>query len=190
MTFQNESSNSYIYDENLFNKLRLLRLKIAREKRMPAYIVFPDSTLMEIVAALPETEEEFSELKEFIKWVKFDRLGAFAYSAEEGTGAALLPEQLDEEVKVARQNEIMEIQREISETLQKEKIGRTVEVLCEGYDEENLMYFGRSQADSLDVDGMTYFAAEDEVEIGEFVVVRVLDADQYDCTGVQIEKEI
>lgn len=63
MTFQNESGNSYVYDENLFNRLRLLRLKIAREKRVPAYIVFPDSTLMEIVAALPETEEEFSLIK-------------------------------------------------------------------------------------------------------------------------------
>ena len=144
-----------------------------------------------VIAGFPgETEEEFNELVEFVKWAKFDRLGAFAYSAEDGTGAALLPEQLEEDVKVARRDEIMEIQREISENLQKEKIGRTVEVLCEGYDEENLMYFGRSQADSLDVDGITYFAAEDEVEIGEFVMTRILDADQYDCTGVQIEKEI
>ena len=144
-----------------------------------------------VITGFPgDTEEEFSELKEFIKWAKFDRLGAFAYSAEDGTGAALLPEQLEEDVKVARRDEIMEIQREISENLQKEKIGRTVEVLCEGYDEENLMYFGRSQADSLDVDGMTYFAAEDEVKIGEFVMTCILDADQYDCTGVQIEKEI
>lgn len=143
-----------------------------------------------VIAGFPgETEEEFNELKTFIEWAKFDRLGAFAYSAEEGTGAALLPDQLEEDVKCARRDEIMEVQCEISENLQKEKIGKIVEVLCEGYDDENLMYFGRSQADSLDVDGMTYFAAEDEVEIGEFVEVRILDADQYDCTGVQIEKE-
>ena len=151
----------------------------------------PDITIRTtVITGFPgETEEEFAELSDFIKWAKFDRLGAFAYSAEDGTGAALLPEQLDECVKVSRQNEIMEIQREISENLQKEKIGKTVEVLCEGYDDENLMYFGRSQADSLDVDGLVYFAAEDEVEIGEFVSVSILDADQYDCTGVQIEKE-
>ena len=80
----------------------------------------------------------------------------------------------------------MALQSEISEEVQKKRLGKTVEVICEGYDEENFMYFGRSGADSLDVDGIVYFAAEDEVKIGEFVWVKILDTDNYDCTGVQV----
>ena len=81
----------------------------------------------------------------------------------------------------------MEAQNEISADLQKNKIGKTVIVLVEGYDEENLMYFGRTAADSIEVDTVTYFAAEDEVLPGSFVKVKILDADSYDCTGVQVE---
>ncbi len=151
----------------------------------------PDLTIRTtVIAGFPgETDEEFRELLEFVKWARFERLGAFAYSVEEGTGAALLPDQLEEEIKLARRDEIMEAQGHISEKLQNERIGKTIEVLVEGYDEDNLMYFGRSQADSLEVDGTIYFAANDEVKSGEFVKVRVLDADQYDCTGVQIDEE-
>ena len=134
-----------------------------------------------------DTEEEFLELLEFVKWAKFEKLGAFAYSAEDGTAAAKLPEQLDEEIKVLRQEKVMQLQSEISKEVQKVRLGKTVEVICEGYDDENLMYFGRSQADSLDVDGTVYFAAQDEVKIGEFVWVKILDTDNYDCTGVQIK---
>lgn len=149
----------------------------------------PDLTLRtSLIAGFPsETEEEFSELLEFIKSTKFERLGVFAYSQEENTAAARLPEQLEESVKIARQERAMEAQNEISANLQKNKIGKTVEVLVEGYDEENLMYFGRTAADSIEVDTVTYFAAEDEVLPGSFVKVKILDADSYDCTGVQVE---
>ena len=68
----------------------------------------------------------------------------------------------------------------------KAKIGSVIEVLCEGYDEENFMYVGRSYADSIGVDSTVYFAAEDEVEIGSFVKVEILDADEYDLTGRQV----
>ncbi len=151
----------------------------------------PDLTIRTtLIAGFPgETEEEFSELLEFVKDQKFEKLGAFAYSVEEGTAAAKLPEQLDEETKIARQNAIMEAQEHISQAVQKKRLNKVVEVLCEGYDEDNLMYFGRSQADSLDVDGTVYFAASDQVALGEFVWVRILDTDNYDCTGVQIEEE-
>jgi len=134
-----------------------------------------------------ETEEEYEELLEFVKWAKFEKLGAFAYSAEDGTAAAKLPEQLDEETKVSRQEKVMQLQSEISKEVQNARLGKTVEVICEGYDDENLMYYGRSQADSLEVDGTVYFAAEDEVKIGEFVWVKILDTDNYDCTGVQVK---
>lgn len=151
----------------------------------------PDITIRtSLIAGFPgETEEEFSELLDFVKKTKFDKLGAFAYSVEDGTAAAKLPEQIDEETKIERQEKIMEAQSEISKELQKSRLGKVVEVLCEGYDEDNLMYYGRSQADSLEVDGTVYFAASDYVEIGEFVWVRILDTDNYDCTGQQVEIE-
>lgn len=149
----------------------------------------PDLTIRTtLIAGFPgETEEEFCELLDFVKWAKFEKLGAFAYSVEDGTAAAKLPDQLDEETKISRQERVMALQSEISDEVQKAKLGKIVEVICEGYDEENLMYFGRSQADSLDVDGTVYFATEDEVKIGEFVWVKILDTDNYDCTGVQVE---
>ncbi len=149
----------------------------------------PDLTIRTtLIAGFPgETEEKFSEVLEFVKWAKFEKLGAFAYSVEDGTAAAKLPDQLDEETKISRQERVMALQSEISDEVQKAKLGKIVEVICEGYDDENLMYFGRSQADSLDVDGTVYFATEDEVKIGEFVWVKILDTDSYDCTGVQVE---
>lgn len=151
----------------------------------------PDLTIRTtLIAGFPgETEEEFLELLEFVKKAEFEKLGAFAYSVEDGTAAAKLPDQLDEETKLLRQERIMASQSEISQKVQMSRLNKVVEVLTEGYDEENLMYYGRSQADSLDVDGTVYFAANDEVAIGEFVWVKILDTDNYDCTGVQIEEE-
>ena len=110
----------------------------------------PDITIRTtLIAGFPgETEEEYRELLEFAKTEKFEKLGAFAYSVEEGTAAAKLPEQLEEDVKVSRQEIIMKAQSEISKEVQKNRLGKVVEVICEGYDEENLMYYGRSQADS------------------------------------------
>ncbi len=149
----------------------------------------PDITIRTtLIAGFPgETEEEFIELCDFVKEARFEKLGAFAYSVEEGTAAAKLDGQLDDDVKLSRQEVLMQIQSEISKELQEERLGKIVEVICEGYDEENLMYFGRSQADSLDVDGTVYFAASDEVKIGEFVKVKILDTDNYDCTGIEEE---
>lgn len=140
-----------------------------------------------VIAGFPgETEEQYQELLQFVRDMKFERLGAFAYSQEEDTPAAKLPEQLAEEVKEARAEKILELQSEISEQHQQEKIGKRLEVLTEGYDEDNFMYFGRSYADSIEIDGTVYFAAEEEVEIGSFVTVEILDADPYDLTGKMI----
>ncbi len=140
-----------------------------------------------LIAGFPsETNEEFSELLSFVKEAGFERLGAFAYSKEENTAAAKLPDQIDEETKLLRQDALLEAQQAISCMQQQNKIGKIYEVLVEGYDDENLMYFGRTYADSIEVDTTTYFAAEDEVAIGSFVSVKILDADNYDCTGVQV----
>lgn len=145
----------------------------------------PDVTIRtSIIAGFPaETEEQFCELKEFIEQIKFDRMGVFAYSKEEDTPAYNFPCQIEDAEKERRKNELMEIQQGISLEKNTEKIGTVQEVLCEGYDSENFMYFGRSRADSIDVDGKVYFAAEDEVEIGTFVKVEILNADEYDLIG-------
>ena len=141
-----------------------------------------------IIAGFPgETEEQFEELKAFIRATEFDRMGVFVYSKEEDTPAYCFPCQIDEAVKERRRNELMEIQQEISQKKNKEKIGTVQEVVCEGYDEGNFMYYGRSRADSIDVDGKVYFAAADEVQVGTFLKVEILDADEYDLTGRALE---
>lgn len=141
-----------------------------------------------LIAGFPgETEEQFEELLQFVRDMEFDRLGAFAYSQEEGTPAAKLPDQLDEAVKAERAEKILAVQREISEKKQREKLGKTYEVLTEGYDPDNLMYYGRTYGDSIDIDTTTYFAAQEEVPEGRFVLVKILDADEYDLTGEMVQ---
>ena len=141
-----------------------------------------------IIAGFPgETDAEFEELKKFVADVKFDRMGVFAYSKEEGTPAYNFQGQVDDAVKEERKNALMELQQKISLEQNRSKIGTVQEVLCEGYDFDNFMYFGRSRADSIDVDGKVYFAAEDSVEAGDFVKVEILDADEYDLTGRVLE---
>ena len=148
----------------------------------------PDIALRtSLITGFPgETKEDFDELCDFVRTVQFDKLGVFAYSQEEGTPAALLPDQLSEEVKEERCEKIMEIQESISWKMNQNRIGKIYPVLTEGYDESEFMYFGRSYFDSVEVDGLVYFAALDEVEIGEIVQVKILDAGNFDVTGEMI----
>ena len=136
-----------------------------------------------IVGFPGETEEQFLELCDFVKEYEIDKVGVFPYSEEEGTAAATFDDQIDEEVKNYRFETLMAIQKEISLKINKSKLNKVIEVLCEGYDQDNFMYFGRSQGDSIDVDGTVYFAADREVDYGEFVKVQILDCDEYDLTG-------
>ncbi len=149
----------------------------------------PDSIFRtSIIAGFPgETEEQFLELYDFLKEIKLDRVGVFAYSQEEDTPAADFDGQLPEEIKEKRRDILMELQQGISLEKNKEKIGKVIEVLIEGYDEDNFMYVGRSRGDSIGVDSTVYFAAEDEVKIGTFTKVEILDADEYDLTGKEVE---
>ena len=131
-----------------------------------------------------ETEEDFTELAEFVKDVKFERLGCFAYSQEEGTPAAELPGQLDEEVKAHRAELIMDRQMEIMERQGMELIGKTLEVLVEGYDRYAECWFGRSYRDAPDVDGKIFFTTGGKrPRLGSFVQVRVEDCMDCDLTG-------
>lgn len=150
----------------------------------------PDVTLRTtVIVGFPgESEDEFAELCEFIKEMKFDRLGAFAYSPEEGTAAADYPDQIDEQVKQDRCDAVMRVQLGVSEAAMQEKIGRTLTVLCEGYDAAAGVQFGRSAADAPDVDGKIYFTAKKKLPAGVFVQVKITEALDYDLFGEAEQK--
>ncbi len=133
-----------------------------------------------------ESEEDFTELCAFIKEARFDRFGAFTYSPEEGTAAAELPDQIDEDVKNTRLDTLMEIQLDISAEKQAEKVGTTVTVLCEGYDIPAEIHYGRSAADAPDVDGKIYFSAPRRIAPGTFLSVKITEAMDYDLIGEAI----
>lgn len=130
-----------------------------------------------------EGEEEFEELAEFINEIEFDRLGCFAYSAEEGTKAAELPDQVDEDVKKHRAELIMQDQYGIVECKNNECIGKTFDVLVEGYDGYTDSYYGRTYMDAPDVDASVSFTCEDELNDGDFVKVKIFDVSDYDLIG-------
>ncbi len=141
-----------------------------------------------VIVGFPgETEEDFTELCEYVKEARFDRLGAFTYSCEEGTPAAELPDQIDEQVKQDRYDIIMRTQGGISEELNDKKVGKKLEVLCEGYDPVSEAFYGRSAADAAEIDGKVYFRAKkNSVAEGQFVKVRISEAVDYDLIGERI----
>lgn len=145
----------------------------------------PEITLRtSLITGFPgETEEEFTELAEFVKEKRFDRLGCFTYSAEEGTAAAEYPHQVDEQTKQARLENIMEMQMTIASEKNEEKADSVVEVLIEGWDDYIKCYFGRTVWDAPEVDGKIFFMSPKPLIIGEYVKVRVNDCIDYDLLG-------
>ena len=130
-----------------------------------------------------ETEEQFEELAEFVKETRFDRLGCFAYSAEEDTAAAGFDGQIDEQVKTDRAENIMELQLRISAEKNEEKTGTVTEVLIEGWDNYIKCYFGRTPADAPEVDGKIFFMSPRPLVIGDYAKVQVNDSLDYDLLG-------
>ena len=134
-----------------------------------------------------ETEEDFTELCEFVKQTRFDRFGAFTFSPEEDTEAALMPDQIDEQVKQNRYDILMQTQLTVAEELNNAKIGSEITVITDGYDTVAEIYYGRSEADAPDVDGKVYFRAEKgKYTYGNFVKVRITEALDYDLIGDEI----
>lgn len=163
--------------------LRTLMAKI-REK-------VPNVTIRTtLITGFPsETEEQFNQLADFVKDMRFDRLGCFAYSQEEGTKAAQMPDQIDEETKQRRADVIMEQQQIIMAQNNEKMIGSTVEVVTEGYDRYGECYFGRSAADAPDIDGKIFFRSpERKLTSGSFVKVKITETLDYDLIG-EIENE-
>ncbi len=130
-----------------------------------------------------ESEEQFCELCEFVKQTRFDRLGCFTYSAEEDTMAAEFDGQVEEQTKVSRMENIMDMQTVIAAEKNEEKIGTVTEVLIEGWDDYIKCYFGRTVGDAPEVDGKIFFMSTRPLVIGEFVRVRINDSIEYDLLG-------
>ena len=135
-----------------------------------------------------ETQEDHEELMEFIDTMEFDRLGVFTYSPEEDTPAASMPEQIDEEVKLDRQAELMELQQEISLDKGNDKIGSVVEVMIEGKVADENAYVARTYGDAPNVDGYIFVNTDTELMSGDFARVHVTGALEYDLIG-ELEDE-
>lgn len=159
--------------ESLIKLIQKIRTKI------------PDITLRTtFITGFPgETEEQFCELCEFVKETRFDRLGCFTYSAEEDTIAAEMPDQVDEQTKVSRMENIMDMQTLIAAEKNEEKIGSVIETLIEGWDDYIKCYFGRTTGDAPEVDGKIFFMSTRPLVIGDFVKVQINDCIEYDLLG-------
>ena len=130
-----------------------------------------------------ETEEDHEELKEFVDEMEFDRLGVFTYSPEENTPAAEMADQVPEEVKEERRDELMELQQEISYDRGQDRIGQELLVMIEGKVADENAYVGRSYRDAPDIDGLVFVNTDTELVSGDFVKVRITGAYEYDLIG-------
>lgn len=141
-----------------------------------------------IVGFPGETEEDFDILYNFVKEMRFDRLGVFTYSQEEGTPAAKFEDQIDEKVKVKRRDAIMALQHGISQELTAAKVGQVMKVLIEGKITDEDVYIGRTYQDAPDIDGEVFVEYEGELISGDFVDVRITQANDYDLIGEIVDE--
>lgn len=163
--------------ESLTNLVSKIRAKIPEMIIRTTFIVgFPN-----------ETEEDFTQLCEFVKENKFDKMGCFPYSQEEDTPAALMPNQIDEEVKLHRAEILTDMQMNIMAEKSEAYVGKTLEVMTEGFDRYAECFFGRTYMDSPDVDGKVFFAVKDRrPTYGEFVQVEIEEAMDADLMGTMV----
>ena len=161
------------------DKERLSQLMAHIRKKVPDIVL--RTTL---ITGFPgETEEQFSELAEFVQEQRFERLGCFAYSQEEGTKAAEMENQLSEEVKNHRADIIMEQQMLISAANNEKLMGKRLTAVVEGFDKFAECYFGRTEKDAPDIDGKVFFTSENPLEIGDYVEIEISDTLDYDLMG-------
>lgn len=159
--------------KNTISKLR---------KEIPDVVI--RTTLM--VGFPGETQEDFEKLYEFVKETKFDKLGAFTYSKEDGTPASRLKEQIHPMTKKSRYNKIMKLQQEISKENEKKNIGRELEILIEGITPDKKYYVGRSYMDVPDIDGVAYVKnTSNEDLIGKYIKAKVVEVKDYDLILVE-----
>ena len=143
-----------------------------------------------LITGLPgEGEEEFAELCEFLRELRLERVGAFAFSPEEGTPAAEM-DHVDMDVAVKRAEMVEMIQSDIMDAYNASFIGRDLEVLVDGYDEEFEQFYGRTYADSPDIDGRVWLASEDPLREGQFVMVHIDGCIEGDLSGYVLEETV
>lgn len=145
----------------------------------------PDITLRtSLITGFPgETDNDHEELMGFVDEIEFDRLGVFTYSPEENTVAAEMDNQIDEDTKIKRRNEVMELQQEIAFDKAENMIGKTLLTMIEGKVVDENAYVGRTYMDSPNVDGNIFVTTDEELVTGDFVKVRVTGAAEYDLIG-------
>ena len=137
-----------------------------------------------VITGFPgETDADFDKLLSFIKEARFERLGAFVYSREEGTPAYNMPNQVPEKLKRRRHDAIMREQKRIHDSINKNSVGKIIRVINEGYDQVAESYYGRSFADAPEIDGKIYYSSPRRLREGEFVDVLVNEVLDYDLTG-------
>lgn len=137
-----------------------------------------------VITGFPgETDADFDKLLSFIKEARFERLGAFVYSREEGTPAYNMPDQVPEKLKRRRHDAIMREQKRIHDSINKNSVGKIIRVINEGYDQVAESYYGRSFADAPEIDGKIYYSSPRRLREGEFVDVLVNEVLDYDLTG-------
>lgn len=142
-----------------------------------------------LISGLPgETKEDFAQLERFVRTQKFERLGVFPYSREEGTLAAKMKGQVREQTKQKRRDELMALQCSISLEHNRKKIGQCMEVLVES-EEDDGSFVGRTRYDAPDIDNAVLFSSDRELQPGDFVTVRIIDAFDYDLIGEEVEEE-
>ena len=166
--------DDYDYLRNLMQKIR---------EKIPGVVLRTT-----FITGFPgETEEDFTEMTRLVKEVKFERVGCFTYSPEDGTPAYSMPEQIDEETKRRRADIVMSEQLAIAEEFARSWIGRELEVVVEGLNEETGIYYGRSYMDAPDIDTRVYFDSPYEHETGEYVMVTVTGSQGYDLVAEEAE---
>lgn len=177
--FQHVSENVLRRMNRPGNKESALALVKKLRSRVPGIIL--RTTLM---TGFPgETEKDFEELCEFMDEVQFERLGCFAFSPEENTPAADMPDQIDDEIKERRADLIMTKQMTVIENFNQQQIGKTLETVVEGYDKYAGSFFGRSAYDAPDIDSKVFFSSDKLLSIGDYVDVLITDCMEYDLIG-------
>lgn len=163
--------------EDIKSKVEMIRSKI------------PDAVIRTtVIVGFPgETEEDLEELIDFMKEIKFDRLGAFAYSREEDTPADRMDGHMDEEIKEERRDRVMMVQQAISEEINQKREEKVFEVLIEEEAEDGV-YVGRTQGDAEEIDSVVYVNSDEELEIGSFVNVYITEAMEYDLIGDVVDE--
>ncbi|AEY65967.1 30S ribosomal protein S12 methylthiotransferase RimO [Clostridium sp. BNL1100] len=141
-----------------------------------------------IVGFPGETEEDFEELIAFLKEFRLDRVGVFTYSKEDGTPAAKLKSQIPKHIKRNRQKKILELQNSISREINQDRNGKVYKTIVDGIADDGIFYYGRTYAEAPEIDGVIYFTSPEELSIGSFTDVKILNSEDYDLIGEVINE--